>query len=140
MSISTEQVHEITSEVWSSILGEEAKPATGESRLDGEQLTAAVRIEGAWSGVVSLHCPKQLGLHIAATMFELDQDSVSEDELRDAVGEIANLVGGKIKNILPGPTTLGTPEFVAVAPEGTAVHDLGYRASGNEFRVRVVTC
>jgi hypothetical protein len=41
---------------------------------------------------------------------------LDDEEIADALGELANVVGGNVKAVLPGPSTLGLPE-VGAAPE-----------------------
>jgi chemotaxis protein CheX len=38
------------------------------------------------------------------------------EDVDDALGELANVVGGNVKAVLPGPSVLGLPE-VGTAPE-----------------------
>jgi hypothetical protein len=41
---------------------------------------------------------------------------IDDEDIEDALGELANVVGGNVKAVLPGPSVLGLPE-VGVAPE-----------------------
>ena len=40
---------------------------------------------------------------------------LDEEDVADALGELANVVGGNVKAVLPGPSVLGLPE-VGTAP------------------------
>lgn len=48
------------------------------------------------------------------------QDAVAPDDLRDALGEVANVIGGNIKGLLPQPGSLTLPvvELDGPAPGG----------------------
>ena len=50
-------------------------------------LTSTIQITGAWKGVVSISVPVELGVQIAAIMFEEDADCIDSDDLEDALGE-----------------------------------------------------
>ena len=52
-------------------------------------LTSTIQITGAWKGVVSISVPVELGVQIAAIMFEEDADCIDSDDLEDALGEIS---------------------------------------------------
>ena len=40
---------------------------------------------------------------------------LDDEDIDDALGELANVVGGNVKAVLPGPSALGLPE-VGVRP------------------------
>lgn len=48
------------------------------------------------------------------------QDAVAPDDVRDALGEVANVIGGNIKGLMPQPGSLTLPvvELDGQAPEG----------------------
>jgi chemotaxis protein CheX len=54
-------------------------------------------------------------------MFAMSEDELSEEEIRDAVGEIVNMVGGNLKGIVEGESSLSLPCVGAVS--GTAPFD-----------------
>ncbi|HXE96352.1 MAG TPA: chemotaxis protein CheX [Dongiaceae bacterium] len=62
-------------------------------------ITGMVGFAGTYSGVISIHCPVTLALMITSNMLGIDCDEVSDD-LNDAIGEIANMLGGSVKQVL----------------------------------------
>jgi chemotaxis protein CheX len=50
-----------------------------------------------------------MAVAIAAAMFEMEPDELSEDEVRDAFGEVANLLAGQFKLDLPEGCALSLP-------------------------------
>lgn len=62
-------------------------------------ITGMVGFAGTYSGVISIHCPVALALKITSNMLGIDCDDVNED-LNDAIGEIANMLGGSVKQNL----------------------------------------
>lgn len=62
-------------------------------------ITGMVGFAGIYSGVISIHCPVDLALKITSNMLGIECDEVNED-LNDAIGEIANMLGGSVKQVL----------------------------------------
>ena len=72
-------------------------------------LMAHVRISGSVSANVHLVCPVPLIRLAAARMFALEPSTVNMRQLRDALGELTNLVAGAIKSLLPDGCSLSLP-------------------------------
>lgn len=62
-------------------------------------ITGMVGLAGTYTGILSIHCPTPLALKITSNMLGMDVDEVGED-VNDALGEIANMLGGYVKQIL----------------------------------------
>lgn len=62
-------------------------------------ITGMVGFAGTYSGVISIHCPVSLALKITSSMLGMECDEVNDD-LNDAIGEIANMLGGSVKLVL----------------------------------------
>ena len=62
-------------------------------------ITGMVGFAGTYSGVISIHCPVALALKITSNMLGVECDEVNDD-LNDAIGEIANMLGGSVKQVL----------------------------------------
>jgi chemotaxis protein CheX len=104
------QLLEVTEFVWNSTLGlilEPAPPETGSE--EGGRVSAVVAITGAWAGSIHLTTTTKMAGVAAALMFGCGEDEVSEPERLDAVGELANQIGGSVKSLLPGPCSLSLP-------------------------------
>lgn len=109
-SVSVEDVIAITREVWSSFVDMELTVAPAETAaLSAPTLTAVVRICGAWDGAVRLECPVAHAAEAAAAMFAIELGAVSDETARDAIGELANVVCGNVKSLLPAPSELSIP-------------------------------
>lgn len=107
---------QIASDVWGSFLGMSLEQigwpdgdAPGALPGTGPCLTACVTISGEWNGTVMLHGREPLATGAAAAMFDADPAGLGEDEVADAFGELANMVGGNIKSLLPAPSALSVP-------------------------------
>jgi len=62
-------------------------------------VTGMVGLAGTYTGILSIHCPKSLALRVTSNMLGMEVDEVGED-VNDALGEIANMLGGYVKQIL----------------------------------------
>ncbi|HIN85026.1 MAG TPA: chemotaxis protein CheX [Myxococcales bacterium] len=71
---------------------------------------SSVNIEGGWSGRVSIRCPEFLVRRWAASMLSIAEDKVVHEDINDALGELANILAGNLKRVLPGNPRLGLPE------------------------------
>jgi chemotaxis protein CheX len=101
-------LEEITRTLWSSLfdLSLITTPVLGLGA--GPVVTGCIQIVGAWRGAVVLRCPLPLAQTLADQMFQGESASTSE-EIRDAVGELTNVIGGNIKALFPGPSQLSLP-------------------------------
>jgi chemotaxis protein CheX len=110
MTVLEQDIRDVTESVWINMLNATAEPRPySADALRGPILTGSVRMSGAWEGAVTIHCSHDLARAAAVALFALDASEPSEDEVRDALGELANVVGGNIKALLPGPTDLSLP-------------------------------
>jgi chemotaxis protein CheX len=62
-------------------------------------ITGMVGFAGTYSGVISIHCPVELALKVTSNMLGVDCEEVNDD-LNDSIGEIANMLGGSVKQVL----------------------------------------
>ena len=107
--ITEEHVAEVAGAVWDSFLGLplQLSPDSPEPAAGG--MSGVVTISGAWRGAVVLQCPSEHAVAAAEAMFAAQPGSLSPAEVADALGELTNMVGGNLKNLLPEPTSLSIP-------------------------------
>ena len=74
--------------------------------------TGSVTVSGAWEGSVLLELSPGMDRLLAAMMFQLEPEMLGDDEVGDAVGELANMIGGSVKSLLPEPSRLSLPTVV----------------------------
>jgi chemotaxis protein CheX len=77
--------------------------------------SSSIDLTGAWPGRVLVQCPQPLAVRMAGVLFQLDDDAVNEDDVVDTLAELANVIGGNVKSLLPAPSQLGLPS----SPAGT---------------------
>ena len=88
--------------IWLNVLGAHPERAPIDHLLVPEEsYFAGVSITGVWNGACVFSCSEALARRITALMFGSDPDDVTADDLRDALGEMANLLGGQVKALVP---------------------------------------
>jgi chemotaxis protein CheX len=111
---SAPELAEIVDQVWASFLDGELVPLPEPdvSRPYGGCLVAWVSIGGDWTGHLSVVCSNAAARAIATDMFQLDDSEVTTAEVADALGEIANMVGGSVKGMVGANAVLSLPQVV----------------------------
>ena len=114
MTIEPSVLHEIVSEIWEGMLGlAVVDDAEAGSSGGGRQVYAAVQITGAWDGAVIIECRETAAEVFAAALLGLDDgESADDDEVRDVMGELANMAGGNLKAAVGGESQLSLPTVV----------------------------
>jgi chemotaxis protein CheX len=112
---------EIAEQVWTSYLDPEGVnpllPFGSDDhqakRTQGESICASVSITGAWHGHVVVSCSAAAGRHAAAALLALDVPEVAQQDVIDALGELANIVGGNVKSTLPAVCMISLPHVIS---------------------------
>lgn len=140
-----DQIRSVVHNIWSTQLGLEVQDTdtvAGASKVP--IMTAAVHVSGSFRGGVHLECSRALIRRVTAKMFSLPEDQLTEDDDRDVLGELTNVVAGNIKALIPGSNTLSLPTII----EGTdytissvdvkSSDDCGFALDGEAFVVTVL--
>jgi chemotaxis protein CheX len=138
-------LHELTETVWGTVLAMPVVRSTHASdRPEGGVVASRIQISGRWEGMVGLYLSRALAQRIAGIMFDVEPGVLDPVEIQDAVGEIANVIGGNLKALLPSPCVLSLPlvdageDGVLDVPGGERVAALDYLCEGEPFYVWVV--
>jgi chemotaxis protein CheX len=110
---SQEELAELAAEVWGSFLDDEivvGLDAPDDS--DQTMMVAWVSITGEWTGHLQVLTTPAGAQCIASAMFQMDAAEISPEEVADAFGEIANMVGGGVKGMVGVHTALSLPQVV----------------------------
>jgi len=110
---SADDLEVITREVWTSFLdGDPAGLLVSGDDVAVERVTGCVHLSGAYTGSIMLSCSGSAARDAAAALFSMQPGDVTQNEIIDAIGELANMVGGNVKSMLPGPSVLSLPAVV----------------------------
>jgi hypothetical protein len=109
MTLSGEEVAQLSRSVCEMLM---ALPTQDPPAAGGEPSHLAfTRISGQWNGVVAIRCPGRFAARAAAILFGKAHDQLDPIDLRDGLLEMANVVGGNIKALLPEPCRLSIPQI-----------------------------
>jgi chemotaxis protein CheX len=107
----------IVEQIWSSYLDPEGlhpflavEAAPGDARA--AEMHASVSITGSWDGHVVVECSANQARSLAAAFLAIDIAEVGTEDMVDVLGELANIVGGNIKSMLPPECFLSPPLVV----------------------------
>ena len=75
-----------------------------------DSYTALVSFVGEWNGALLLRCGSNTARDLAQRLFKLP--SVTPEDVVDALGELANMIGGNLKSVLPPGVILSVPSVV----------------------------
>lgn len=62
-------------------------------------ISSMIGLAGELKGLLSVHCPGQVALAVSGAMLGMDMEEI-DDDVKDALGEIANMVAGGLKTSL----------------------------------------
>ena len=105
---------------FTAMLGLEFRPEPIEADPDfTPDLQAVVQIRGEWNADLRIFASEDLAKRVAAAMFGLSVDDLPPEKVHDALGEVANVMGGNVKGFINGDCTLSLPQ-VGVAKDYAA--------------------
>ena len=131
VEVNENDLAEMVEQVWMSYLDPEGIspliPTYDENQPS--EVHSSVSITGSWTGHLVYASSTQAARRAAAAFLAMEADEVSQDDLTDVLGELANIVVGNVKAMLPPGAFLSLPQVV-LAPESTARFPNTERISG----------
>jgi hypothetical protein len=113
-------IQSIAEEAWSALVGEDEYlvPLPGDPVQDA--ISSWVEVLGPWNGSVVLTTARTTAEELARCLLKEHAPPVIDvEDVEDALGELANVVGGNVKAVLPGPSALGLPEVGSAPAAGS---------------------
>lgn len=104
-----------TDEVFSTMLGISCAPTDARSAAEGAAISAVIGLAGVMSGSLVLHSSTVAAMRMAGRMTGVEPSEV-DDLVRDAIGEVCNMIAGAWKGfdpILASGCLLSTPTVVS---------------------------
>lgn len=98
-----EDLETVVGSVFTTMMGMEVWP--GEAPYPGSagMLTAAVYLTGEWAGAACIHVEPQQACDFAGRFLGMPTPDTVGDDVRDVIGELANMIAGNLKCALaPG--------------------------------------
>jgi chemotaxis protein CheX len=144
-AVSPEIVGQIVESIFTTMLNLDIKIDDSPFHPVADRITSSVYLEGDWNGAVSLECSQQQACQFAGQFLSEDPPQTVNDDVRDVLGELANMIGGNIKSLIPGQIRLSMPSVIdghdyAVRVCGSTVEEkVGFRFDGGVFRITVLS-
>lgn len=118
MEVDSSLLQQIATDVLSDMLGLELFRTESGTEATS-QLVASIRISGDWQAGLEVLTSVNGSRRLAEQMFELPADELTEEDIADALGEIANMIGGNLKGLSFGETKLSLPCVGPMVPAAT---------------------
>lgn len=97
-----DKIIETTQEIFSSMVMMEVsaseEPVT-EGSVHSESITGLIGLAGTYKGVLAIHMPNTVALAVTSSFLGMEVEEINAD-VEDAIGELANMLGGNVKTIL----------------------------------------
>jgi chemotaxis protein CheX len=117
------EVEQIVQTVFSTMLKIDVARVPEGIPPNQDTLVASIQITGDWNGCVVLGLCPAASRAAAAEMFQIPIDDVTVADQQDVAGELANMIGGNFKSLLPGSSKLSLPTVVCGQEFGLRIHD-----------------
>jgi chemotaxis protein CheX len=130
MQIAPKELAQIVESVFASMMSLEVGECGTPWFPGGERLTSAVHLAGDWNGAVLLECDRSQACRFAGRFLSAATPKTVDDDVRDVLGELANMIGGNLKFMLGSGIRLSMPSVV----DGT---NYVLRVCGAEVRERL---
>lgn len=102
------ELAQIVSDVFQTMLSIEVSPVEQKLSEQADDLTSSVQFLGESKGAVLLHCSVGQAIAFTSRLIGEDPEGVTDD-VRDVLGELANVVGGNLKSLFSPGGALSLP-------------------------------
>jgi chemotaxis protein CheX len=103
----------VVSMVCETMLEIEVTPVDLVWQKRSDVLTAAVQFAGQWKGAVFVECTEDQACEVAARLMNIAKPALVDEDAVDSIGELANMIGGNMKSVMPRGVELSAPLVVA---------------------------
>ena len=128
--VSMEMLSEIVKSVFLTMMDLELSSSESPWHAGGDRLTSFVQLTGEWNGAVMLECSRQQACHFAGRILAMEAPETVDDDVRDVLGELANMIGGNLKCGMPTGVRLSMPTVL----DGS---DYDLRVCGSQVQERI---
>lgn len=106
-------ISDATKEIFQSMLMSEAHPAAPLQKRSNrftDSVSGLVGLAGNFRGMLAIHVPNAVAMSITSKFLFMDVEEINDD-VKDAIGELANMLAGSVKSML---TETGTGLKLAI--------------------------
>ncbi len=97
-----EKIIESTREIFLSMIMMEVVASSElitESSIHEDSITGLIGLAGTHKGVLAIHMPNKVAIAVTSSFLGMEVEEINED-VEDAIGELANILGGNVKAFL----------------------------------------
>ncbi len=93
---------------------------------------------------MALNCPEELARLAASILLDTDRQAVAVDDIRDAVGELTNMIAGNLKGLIPGTCQISVPKVTKgldhrlFVPGSRLLQRVTFESNGQPFEVMLL--
>jgi chemotaxis protein CheX len=118
---SVDDLLEMVEQVWVSYLDPEGlNPLLpSEDGHNASEMHSSVSITGSWHGHIVYASSATAARQAAAAFLAMAPEEVGQEDISDVLGELANIVGGNVKAMLPTGAFLSLPQVVLAPATAT---------------------
>lgn len=124
---------QIVQNVFQTMLCYEINESLDDYEGRGNMVTSAIFFAGAWKGAVVIECNESQCCLFTERLMGIPEPAHMDNDVRDAMGEVVNMIGGNLKSVFPPGVSLSMPSVL----EGA---DYAYRICGSNETVRFSFC
>lgn len=108
----TEDISGLVRDIFMNMLGlEECSELPGCS-VPERMVCSILSYKGAWSGALLLRCQEPVAAALASRLMRIPMEEQTEEDIQDAFQELANIVGGNLKPLLPPGCSVSLPAML----------------------------
>lgn len=128
--VSVEILTQIVQSVFITMMDIEVRLCDAPWKSTGDRMTSIVYLTGDWNGAVILECHPRQACHFAGKILCMDTPETADDDVRDVLGELTNMIGGNMKSGMSIGIRLSMPSVM----NGS---DYDLRICGSEVQERL---
>jgi chemotaxis protein CheX len=124
------ELEQVVDTVFTTMMGIEVvvRHGAGDCPERPHVVTASIRLLGNYRGTIRMHCLPAQACEFAGSFLGMPAPDTVDDDVRDVLGELANMIAGNLKCTLGPGVTISIPA-VKEGEEGlTAGHAVVYRS------------
>ncbi|MGA2739906.1 MAG: chemotaxis protein CheX [Bryobacteraceae bacterium] len=109
-----------------------------------DTITSAVHFVGVWRGATLVEVDAPQAFQFAARFMGIEMPVAIDDDVRDVMGELANMVAGNLKSLLPHGVDLSMPSVVVGSDYSvhicgvSAVERMTFSSAIGNFRITLI--
>ena len=144
LDIYRDDLGRIVQSVFRTMMDLEAGASTARWAPPQDAITSTVHFAGEWRGATLVECGGEQARQFAARFMGIEMPAEVNDDVRDVMGELANMVAGNLKSLLPRGVDLSMPSVVeggtytACACGASAAEHLTFSSSAGDFRISLI--